>query len=202
MHANNKRLMALAMNCNEGMLHLDNADIPVKITEVVNDSTDPCTSSTTTFKCLVVNEDQIRYGGPDLYQTRIDALKKAMKQVYGTAAMSRTYTPYGGHQMEIDRVIFSNPATIVFWGDGTKTVVKCQEGDVYSKETGLALCIAKKALGNKGNFNNVFHKWIPEEEETECQPAPVNINPQAIAEALVKLGDDLSKPIKRRRVWF
>ena len=61
----------------------------------------------------------------------------------------------------IEKVIFNEPATIVFWEDGDKTVVKCQDGDTYSKETGLAMCIAKKALGNKGNFNDVFKEWIP-----------------------------------------
>ena len=65
---------------------------------------------------------------------------------------------------DIKKVIFSNPATIVLWEDGTKTVVKCQYGDIYDEHTGLALCIAKKALGNKSNFNNVFKKWIPETE--------------------------------------
>lgn len=62
---------------------------------------------------------------------------------------------------DIKRVIFNEPATIVFWADGSKTVVKCQPGDVYSEETGLALCIAKKYFGNKGNFNEIFKKWIP-----------------------------------------
>lgn len=61
------------------------------------------------------------------------------------------------------KVIFHNPATIVFWNDGTKTVVKCQEGDTYSEEMGLALCFSKKMLGNRSNFNNEFKKWIPEE---------------------------------------
>lgn len=61
---------------------------------------------------------------------------------------------------EIEDVIFNNPATVVFWKDGTKTVVKCQNGDEFSKETGLAMAIAKKAYGNKGNFNNVFAKWL------------------------------------------
>lgn len=69
-----------------------------------------------------------------------------------------TYIP------EITKVHFNPPMTIVLWDDGTKTTVKCQEGDVYSQETGLALCIAKKSLGNMPNFNNVFKKWIPEEE--------------------------------------
>lgn len=64
----------------------------------------------------------------------------------------------------IKKVIFNNPATIVMWSDGTKTVVKCQPGDTYDAEKGLALCIAKKYLGNKGNFNEVFKKWVPDEE--------------------------------------
>lgn len=66
----------------------------------------------------------------------------------------------------IKNVVFNDPATIVMWGDGTKTVVKVQDGDAYSKEHGLAMCIAKKAFGNKGNFNEVFKKWIPEEKTT------------------------------------
>lgn len=68
-------------------------------------------------------------------------------------------------QLEIKNVIFNDPATIVIWSDDTKTVVKCQEGDTYSKELGLAMCISKKFLGNKGNFNEEFKKWIPEDPE-------------------------------------
>lgn len=64
----------------------------------------------------------------------------------------------------IKNVIFNDSATIVIWGDGTKTVVKCQEGDKYNAELGLAMCISKKYFGNKGNFNEVFKKWIPEEK--------------------------------------
>ena len=64
------------------------------------------------------------------------------------------------------KVIFNNPATIIIWADGTKTVVKCQNGDVYDPEKGMALCCAKKLLGNKSNFNNVFKKWLPKEEKS------------------------------------
>lgn len=67
---------------------------------------------------------------------------------------TRTYIP------KIKKVIFNNPATIVIWNDGTKTTVKCSERDEYSEEVGLAMCISKKALGNKGNFNEVFKKHI------------------------------------------
>ena len=66
------------------------------------------------------------------------------------------------HMPEIKDVIFNDPATIVFWSDGTKTIVKCQKdtGDVYSKETGLAMAIAKKAYGNRSNFNDILNRWL------------------------------------------
>ena len=60
---------------------------------------------------------------------------------------------------EIKNVKFNGPATIVFWADGTKTVVKCQDGDDYSKEVGLAMCIVKKVFGNTSKYNDIFKKW-------------------------------------------
>ena len=68
-------------------------------------------------------------------------------------------------KVTIEKVIFNDPATIVKWDDGTKTVVKCQPGDTYDAEKGLALCISKKFFDNKGNFNEVFKKWVPEVDE-------------------------------------
>lgn len=67
---------------------------------------------------------------------------------------------------QIKDVIYNNPATIVFWKDRTKTVVKCQtdKGDIYNPEHGLAMCIIKKMCGNKGNYNDVFNKWLPKED--------------------------------------
>lgn len=96
---------------------------------------------------------------------------------------------------EIKNVVFNDPATIILWDDGTKTVVKCQEDDIYSKETGLALCIAKKALGNKGNFNEVFKKWIPEEEE----PVSTTVNPLNISNVfdLGKIDNIVSETAER-----
>ena len=64
----------------------------------------------------------------------------------------------------IKRVIFSGPFTIVIWNDGTKTMVKCAD-EKFDKEKGLAMCIAKKFLGNKGKYYDVFKKWIEEDEQ-------------------------------------
>lgn len=60
---------------------------------------------------------------------------------------------------DIKNVIFNPPATIVFWEDGSKTVVKAQEED-FDPEKGLAMAISKKALGNKGNYYETIKKWL------------------------------------------
>jgi phage tail sheath gpL-like len=65
----------------------------------------------------------------------------------------------------IMNVIFNDPATIVFWQDGTKTVVKCQADDTFDPEKGLAMAFVKKVLGNKGNYCNEIKKWLPEKKE-------------------------------------
>lgn len=65
-------------------------------------------------------------------------------------------------RFDIEKVIFNKPATIVLWADGTKTVVKCED-EAYDPEKGLAMCISKKALGNKGNYFNTFKKHLPKE---------------------------------------
>ena len=60
----------------------------------------------------------------------------------------------------IKKVLFRHPATIVFWDDDTKTVVKCSENDKFDCEKGLAMAIAKKFFGNEGRYYNEFKKWL------------------------------------------
>ena len=76
------------------------------------------------------------------------------------------YNAVNFSRMSIKKVIFNNPATIVFWSDGSKTVVKAHLDD-YDPEKGLAMAISKKALGNEGNYYNVFKKWLPNEDSSE-----------------------------------
>lgn len=67
----------------------------------------------------------------------------------------------------IKKVIFSGPATIVLWKDGTKTMVKLCTNEINLQDamyedlrwTGLALCISKKVMGNTGNYKKIFEQW-------------------------------------------
>ena len=90
-----------------------------------------------------------------------DVPNRIMKAIHNDTTYQMYIKPY----FNIKKVIFNNPATIVYWKDGTKTVVKCGKDDTYSEETGLALCFMKKALGNKGNYNNTFKKYIKENKD-------------------------------------
>ena len=77
----------------------------------------------------------------------------------------------------IKKVKFNPPATIVFWTDNTKTVVKCN-GEDYDPEKGLAMCISKKMLGDRGNYYEVFKKWLPKDEETESDLPKIAFKPE------------------------
>lgn len=72
--------------------------------------------------------------------------------------------------LEVKKVIYSGPCTIVIWADNSKTIVRCQDGDTYSKEVGLLMCLAKKVWGTNtsgSNFNDYISKVILEKEENE-----------------------------------
>ena len=66
-------------------------------------------------------------------------------------------------RVKIKDVIFSDPATVVFWNDNTKTVVKARGGEKYDKEKGLAMAIIKKITGNAGSYYNIFKEWCGDE---------------------------------------
>ena len=72
----------------------------------------------------------------------------------------------GAPKLSIKKVIFNDPATIIFWTDGTKTTVKA-DNEPFDPEKGMAMAIAKKALGNKGNYFEVFKKHLPKEGKSD-----------------------------------
>lgn len=64
-------------------------------------------------------------------------------------------------------MIYNDPATVVYWSDNTKTVVKCQPGDRFDLELGFLLAVLKKACGNKGRYNELLRKYVPGYGEKE-----------------------------------
>lgn len=105
---------------------------------------------------------------------------------FGKVAFTKAWmnAVYGTPMYSIKNVIFNDPATIVFWTDGTKTVVKTQDNEmgdheIYDPEKGLAMAISKKALGNKHDYYHTFLHWLKDYEKKyywRCEESKVNTN--------------------------
>lgn len=85
---------------------------------------------------------------------------------------------------EIKDIIWNGPATIVFWKDGDKTVVKCADCDVMDYEKGLAMAICKKIYGN-GYWKNIFKRYLYDDGPMLPEP-PEPLSPEGQLKQLTK----------------
>lgn len=92
------------------------------------------------------------------YSNKLEGVKPDMNQKCNRSAAD---------PLEIKNVYFNDPATVVIWNDGTKTIVRCSENDFYDPEKGLAMAIVKKVYGNGNSFHKIFKKWLPDEDDAE-----------------------------------
>lgn len=124
-------------------------------------------------RTYVDTDDVTRMGPKEIYESLASAYSGPTRPSLD-ALTTFTSTWFGpryvvDHRYRIKKVIFNDPATIIIWVDGAKTVVKCGEGDVYDPEKGMAMAIAKRFLGDKGNYYEVFKKWLPEDYEGNAE---------------------------------
>ena len=117
------------------------------------------------------------------------------------------HTPEGqvvGWILSQDDPIFAPPATIVYWSDGSKTVVKCSEKDVFDPEKGLAMAIAKRCGGNKGNYYKEIQNWVeksgkkyPGKTATQKKAAPKsNPDRESMKKWISKANEDWNECLK------
>lgn len=123
---------------------INNMDMGTSITKNFDDRA-TCTISTST----------------DSYEAILSKLKKELGIEEKNTEKKPKFKPRS--EFRIKRVTFNDPATIIFWEDGTKTVVKAHN-EPFDPEKGLAMAICKKVFSNQSNFNNVFKKYLPKEE--------------------------------------
>nr|DAH43878.1 MAG TPA: hypothetical protein [Caudoviricetes sp.] len=86
--------------------------------------------------------------------TDSDSISKMNKYVNGSTTYNKRIF------LEIKDIIINDPATIILWKDGTKTVVKCQNEDTFDPGTGIAMAILKKLYGNSGFYKDIFEPAI------------------------------------------
>ena len=83
--------------------------------------------------------------------------------------------------LEIVDVIFNDPATIVFWTDGTKTVVKTQDGEPYDPEKGMVMAFCKKLMGNnKRDYYHTFLHYLKKyDKQHDGDLSKIEVNPHS-----------------------
>lgn len=91
------------------------------------------------------------------YSVLLTKWMEALETLYEALSVGKSMS-----KLKITKVIFNEPATIVFWSDGTKTVVKCCSDEKFDKEKGLAMAVSKKMFGNKSGYYDIFKAWIEE----------------------------------------
>ena len=119
---------------------------------------------------LTYDSSKFFFPNSNYLQMTVSNKEKTVQDVFDTLTEEQRAVVYAfmsePNLVEIKNVVFNPPATIVFWTDNSKTVVKA-ENETFDPEKGLAMAIAKKALGNKGNYYETFKKWLPKTESKE-----------------------------------
>ena len=140
---------------------------------------------------LLFNADEIVCD--DKYNYRIRRHGAYQNYKKGTAAL---------HAASIKNVIFNPPATVVYWSDGTKTVVKCSVNDKFDPEKGLAMAIAKRCANNSGSYYKEIQKWVGEESlykanfaYTPKEKADCSTSNALLKKYITKAGEDLKSAI-------
>lgn len=67
------------------------------------------------------------------------------------------------------KIIHNGPATIVYWRDGEKTVVKLMEGDTYDEYAAFTAALAKKIFGSTGYVKRVLKDVTVEQKKKELE---------------------------------
>lgn len=62
------------------------------------------------------------------------------------------------YSLNVSKIIFNPPATIVFWEDGTKTVVKCSAEDEFSEYYGFLVALGKKVYESNSQIKKLIDK--------------------------------------------
>ena len=105
--------------------------------------------------------ESIQVGKESKMKDKIIYTKSLEKAEYG-GTLSPCYIndTYGtlGNKVYIEKVLYNNPATIVFWSDGTQTRNICPKEILYNPDTGLAFCVLKKFMGGD-EMAKLFNDW-------------------------------------------
>lgn len=105
-----------------------------------------------------LDPDQVVSIARPVFQKLLNQCSKTLRDAHDYMQKDSEFTAalYRQFQFAPEKIIYHNPATIVYWTDGTKTVVKCAEDDEYSEYAGFVAAVAKKMYGGANAINRLI----------------------------------------------
>lgn len=139
-----------------------------------------------TYNGLLRSVDKVLHTG-HITPMAYDLITDAIRKTYALGQCDRS-------AIDVKNIIFNPPATIVFWGDGTKTVVKTMSGESFDMYHGFTSAVAKKVYGSSTRVRKIVNKfkdsyYKAREEETN-QPAGVGFPFHPSCRREIKDSDD------------
>ena len=64
--------------------------------------------------------------------------------------------PTMDNRYKVKKILYNGPATIVYWADGEKTVVKCMDTDTFDPMAGFCAALAKRVYGSTGAVKQII----------------------------------------------
>lgn len=72
----------------------------------------------------------------------------------------------------VKKIMHNGPATIVFWEDGTKTVVRLKEGDKYDPYAAFTAAVAKRLYGKNMKISEIVGRYSKDLKKIDIPEAP------------------------------
>ena len=97
---------------------------------------------------------------PEKKKEKPDPPNQPEKKTFGVAQYIKDLPMPGVRQEALtpEKILFKPPATIVFWKDGSKTVVKCMEGEHFNEYFGFLAALGKKIFGTNSELNRIVKR--------------------------------------------
>lgn len=98
----------------------------------------------------------------------------------------------------VKKIMHNGPATIVFWEDNTKTVVRLKEGDRYDPYAAFTAAVTKRLYGKTMKISEIVDRYSKDLKKIDIpETPPRELTVEELKAAAEKLGYRVSKKPKK-----
>lgn len=119
---------------------------------------------------------------PEYFNRNVELVNDTVKR-YFTEDVMRANEMFYRIGLNPTKIIFNPPATIVFWEDGTKTVVKCSAEDEFNEYYGFLAALGKKVYANNSQIKNLIEKKAEWHENKKNKKDIPDVSVDSLADA-------------------